>query len=75
MRDLSVARQEKERGVSVERIVEDLKTAKLEQLAIVGIDENEELVMAYSLSNRLELIGIIEALKSKLIDEMNYTED
>ena len=75
MKDLSVARQEKERGVSVERIVEDLKTAKLEQLAVVGIDENEELVMAYSLSNRLELVGILEALKSKLIDEMNYTEE
>lgn len=71
MKNLSTARQEKERGVSVEKIIENLKTAELEQLAIVGIDKNDELVIAYSLSNRLELIGILDSLKSMLIDEMN----
>lgn len=75
MINIKSIREEKERGVSVEKIIQDLNKSKLEQIAVVGIDENEELVMAYSLSNRLELIGILEALKSKLIDEMNYTED
>lgn len=75
MINIKSIREEKERGVSVETIIQDLNQSKLEQIAVVGIDENEELVMAYSLSNRLELIGILEALKSKLIDEMNYTEN
>lgn len=75
MINIKSMREEKERGVSVETIIQDLNQSKLNQIAVVGIDENEELVMAYSLSNRLELIGILEALKSKLIDEMNYTED
>lgn len=71
MINIKSIREEKERGVSVETIIQDLNQSKLEQIAVVGIDENEELVMAYSLSNRLELIGILEALKSKLIDEIN----
>ncbi|MGM0220051.1 hypothetical protein [Enterococcus sp. AZ126] len=75
MNDFKHKKQENERGVSVQTIIEELNHSDLDQLAVVGIDENEELVMAYSLSNRLELIGILEALKSKLIDEMNYTED
>lgn len=73
MINIKSIREEKERGVSVETIIQDLNQSKLNQIAVVGIDENEELVMTYSLSNRLEVIGILEALKSKLIDEMNYT--
>lgn len=75
MRSLSAARQMKERGVSVEAIISELGSANLEQVAVVGIDENEELVIAYSLSNRLELVGLLESLKSKLIDEMNYEQE
>ncbi|MBO0438961.1 hypothetical protein [Candidatus Enterococcus ikei] len=75
MNNILAKRQEKDRGVSVQTIIDELNHTNLEQIAVVGIDENEGLVMSYSLSNRLELIGILEALKSKLIDEMNYTED
>ncbi|MBO0423850.1 hypothetical protein BCR22_07345 [Enterococcus plantarum] len=75
MMNLSAARQEKERGVSVEAIVEDLQTVELEQIAVVGINKNDELVIGYSLDNRLELIGILDALKSKLIDGIHYEQD
>ncbi|PZL71724.1 hypothetical protein CI088_12050 [Enterococcus plantarum] len=75
MMNLSAARQEKERGVSVEAIVEDLQTVELEQIAVVGINKNDELVIGYSLDNRLEQIGILDALKSKLIDGIHYEQD
>ena len=75
MKSVATKRQEKERGVSVDTIIQELNESNLNQLAVVGIDERDELVMAYSLDNRLELIGILEALKIKLIDEMNYIED
>ncbi|MGM0217654.1 hypothetical protein [Enterococcus sp. AZ126] len=75
MDNILAKRQEKERGVSVQTIIDELNHTNMEQIAVVGIDENEELVTAYSLSNRLEMIGILEALKSKLIDEMNYMEE
>lgn len=75
MESIATKRQEKERGVSVDTIIQELSESNFSQLAVVGIDEKEELVMAYSLDNRLGLIGMLEALKTKLIDEMNYIED
>lgn len=75
MKNLSSVRQEKERGVSVEAIVGDLQTVELDQIAVVGINKNDELVIGYSLDNRLELIGILDALKSKLIDGIHYEQD
>lgn len=73
MKSLESKRQEKERGVSVEAVMSDVLNHEcLKDIVVVGIDQDDEVVLAYSMDSRLEMIGLLETLKTSLVDELNH---
>lgn len=75
MKDIRTKRQEMERGVSVERVLSDvLQQEHLKEIIVVGVNEEDEVVTAYSFDDRLRIIGLLETMKNTLIDELNYPE-
>lgn len=75
MKDIRTKRQEVERGVSVERVLSGvLQQEHLKEIIVVGINSDDEVVTAYSFDDRLRIIGLLETMKTTLIDELNYPE-
>lgn len=75
MKDIRTKRQEMERGVSVEGVLSDvLQQEHLKEIIVVGVNEEDEVVTAYSFDDRLRIIGLLETMKNTLIDELNYPE-
>lgn len=75
MKDIRTKRQEVERGVSVEGVLSSvLQQEHLKDIVVIGINSNDEVVTAYSLEDRLKIIGLLETLKTSLIDDMIYPD-
>ena len=75
MKTLYQMRQEKERGVSVQDVIDSLNGTELTEIAVIAINKNDEPLTAYSYDDLLQVIGAIEILKQTLIDKLNYPEE
>ena len=76
MKNIKTKRQEKERGISVDDVLSEIAADKesLKEIIIVAINDDDEVLTAYSFDDRLRIIGILETLKNTLIDELNYPD-
>lgn len=70
--DIKSYRQKKERGASVRQLAEELlkEVDQFESILIVGLDENKEMLLSYSTDSNGELIGVMEAAKSLLVEDI-----
>lgn len=70
--DIKSYRQKKERGASVKQLAEELlkEVDQFESILIVGLDANKELLLSYSTDSNGELIGVMEAAKSLLVEDI-----
>jgi hypothetical protein len=71
---LSSKRQEAERGVSVQQVIESLQDTSLKEIVVFAFDEDDTPLVAYSHDDRIRILGMLEILKQQLIDEINYPE-
>lgn len=72
MLDFKEAKQKRERGYSVNELVEELNETKqnYDEIIILGITSNKEVDISFSTDNTSSVIGLLEVTKSILVDEI-----
>lgn len=72
MLDFKEAKQKKERGCSVNELVDELVETKdsYEQVIIIAINEDKEVDISFSTEETSSVIGLLEVVKSILVDEI-----
>ena len=70
--DFKEAKQKKERGCSVNELVDELVETKdsYEQVIIIAINEDKEVDISFSTEETSSVIGLLEVVKSILVDEI-----
>lgn len=70
--DIKSYKQKKERGASVRQLAEELmkEVDQFESILIVGLDANKKMLLSYSTDSNGELIGVMEAAKSLLVEDI-----
>ncbi|MFL2104140.1 hypothetical protein [Mycobacteroides abscessus] len=70
--DFKQAKQKKERGYSVNELVDELVETKdtYEQVIIVAINKDKEVDISFSTEETSSVIGLLEVVKSILVDEI-----
>lgn len=70
--DFREAKQKKERGYSVNELVDELVETKdkYEQVIVIAINENREVDISFSTEETSSVIGLLEVVKSILVDEI-----
>lgn len=70
--DFREAKQKKERGCSVNELVDELVETKdkYEQVIIIAINEDREVDISFSTEETSSVIGLLEVVKAILVDEI-----
>ena len=70
--DFREAKQKKERGYSVNELVDELVETKdkYEQVIIIAINEDREVDISFSTEETSSVIGLLEVVKAILVDEI-----
>lgn len=70
--DFREAKQKKERGYSVNELVDELVETKdkYEQVIIIAINEHREVDISFSTEETSSVIGLLEVVKAILVDEI-----
>ena len=70
--DFKEAKQKKERGYSVNELVDELVETKdsYEQVIIIAINEDKEVDISFSTEETSSVIGLLEVVKAILVDEI-----
>lgn len=72
--ELKTKREEKERGVSISKMIEDLtkEEENIKSLIYVFTDNDGVLHSSYSLENNLEMVGRLEYAKHLILEDVLY---
>ncbi len=70
MNELDLHRQKNKRGYSVAEALEDASVEGFNQILIAGVTEDGAIDIFYSMESSLAAIGVLEVLKSTMLNEM-----
>lgn len=70
--DFKEAKQKKERGNSVNELIDELNETKQKysEIIILGITPDKEIDISFSTDDTSSVIGLLEVTKSILVDEI-----